>query len=248
MPEYFGTPIPSTQATDAEVTAAIAAVTDSDFLVGTATGDLSAEIVVGTAPGGELGGTWASPTVDATHSGTRHAARDQAFKPTAATYEAFSRDHVNGIRTVASGYLHMVGIWLPAGATVSNISFVSATTAMVAGTNQWFALFDGSRVKRAISADDTSTAWGANALKTLAMTTPYVIPTDGLYYIGYCVAAATPPTFECATDGGGVLAARSLAPILYGRADSGLTNPASCPSTAATLDVFSNSQQYGYVS
>ena len=30
------------------------------------------EIVAGTAPGGELGGTWASPTVDATHSGSAH--------------------------------------------------------------------------------------------------------------------------------------------------------------------------------
>jgi hypothetical protein len=40
--------------------------------VGTANGSLSAEIVVGTSPGGELGGTWASPTVDATHSGSAH--------------------------------------------------------------------------------------------------------------------------------------------------------------------------------
>ncbi len=43
-----------------------------DYLVGTADGGLSSEIVVGTTPGGELGGTWASPTVDATHSGSAH--------------------------------------------------------------------------------------------------------------------------------------------------------------------------------
>lgn len=35
-----------------------------DYLVGTASGSLSAEIVAGTSPGGELGGTWASPTID----------------------------------------------------------------------------------------------------------------------------------------------------------------------------------------
>jgi hypothetical protein len=35
-----------------------------DFLVGTATAALSGEIAVGTTPGGELGGTWASPTID----------------------------------------------------------------------------------------------------------------------------------------------------------------------------------------
>lgn len=48
------------------------APTTADYLVGTADGGLSNEIVVGTTPGGELGGTWASPTVDATHSGSAH--------------------------------------------------------------------------------------------------------------------------------------------------------------------------------
>lgn len=54
-----------------------------DALVGTATDALSGEIVVGTAPGGELGGTWASPTVDATHSGSTHAAVQAAAEATA---------------------------------------------------------------------------------------------------------------------------------------------------------------------
>lgn len=47
---------------------------DASYLVGAAHAGLSAEIVVGTSPGGELGGTWASPTVDATHSGSTHSA------------------------------------------------------------------------------------------------------------------------------------------------------------------------------
>lgn len=50
------------------------APTTADYLVGTAQAGLSAEIVVGTTPGGELGNTWASPTVDATHSGSTHSA------------------------------------------------------------------------------------------------------------------------------------------------------------------------------
>jgi hypothetical protein len=48
------------------------APTTADYLVGTAQGGLSAEIVVGTTPNGELGGTWGAITVDATHSGSAH--------------------------------------------------------------------------------------------------------------------------------------------------------------------------------
>lgn len=62
---------------------------DADYLVGTANGSLSAEIVVGTTPGGELGGTWASPTVDATHSGSTHsAATDTHIADTSAAHAA----------------------------------------------------------------------------------------------------------------------------------------------------------------
>jgi len=60
------------------------APTTADYLVGTAQAGLSAEIVVGPTPGGELGGTWASPTVDATHSGSTHAAAQAAAESTAA--------------------------------------------------------------------------------------------------------------------------------------------------------------------
>jgi len=49
-----------------------AAFTSPKYLVTEADANLTAEVVVGATPGGELGGTWASPTVDATHSGSAH--------------------------------------------------------------------------------------------------------------------------------------------------------------------------------
>lgn len=65
------------------------APTGADYLVGTAQGGLSAEIVVGTTPGGELGGTWASPTVDATHAGSTHdAATNTHIADTADAHDA----------------------------------------------------------------------------------------------------------------------------------------------------------------
>lgn len=41
-------------------------------------------ILIGATPGGELGGTWASPTVDAIHSGSSHASIQAAAEATAA--------------------------------------------------------------------------------------------------------------------------------------------------------------------
>lgn len=76
---------------DGHDTVAAGAPTTADYLVGTAQGGLSAEIVVGTTPGGELGGTWASPTVDATHSGSTHsAATDTHIADTSAAHVASS--------------------------------------------------------------------------------------------------------------------------------------------------------------
>lgn len=62
-----------------------------DYLVGTASGSLTGEIVAGTSPGGELGGTWASPTVDATHSGSTHGAA-------VTTHEAAADPHTGYVR------------------------------------------------------------------------------------------------------------------------------------------------------
>jgi hypothetical protein len=73
---------------------------DADYLVGTAHGDLSAEIVVGTSPGGELGGTWASPTVDASHSGSTHAAVQAAAEATAAGALASHESDTTGIHGI----------------------------------------------------------------------------------------------------------------------------------------------------
>ena len=60
------------------------APTDATYLVGTASAELSNEIVVGTTPGGELGGSWAAPTVDAMHAGSAHADVQAAAEATAA--------------------------------------------------------------------------------------------------------------------------------------------------------------------
>jgi hypothetical protein len=63
-----------------------------NYLVGTADAGLSAEIVVGTTPGGELGGTWASPTVDAVHVDASHYQLNKLNGTTAPTVNDDSGD------------------------------------------------------------------------------------------------------------------------------------------------------------
>lgn len=57
---------------------------DAGYLVTAAHAGLTSEVVVGATPQGELGGTWGAPTVDASHSGSTHAATQAAAEATAA--------------------------------------------------------------------------------------------------------------------------------------------------------------------
>lgn len=133
----------------------------------------------------------------------------------------------------ATGTLNMQAIYLKAGQLVSNITLCSATTAAGTPTNYRFGLFSDARVKLAESANQTTTAWAANTVKTLAMGTPYRVPTTGLYYVGYYMTATTVPTLKGFTaKTGGQLAA--TAPILHGSSSTGLTTAFPDPAAAIT--------------
>jgi len=132
----------------------------------------------------------------------------------------------------ASGTLNMQLIYLTAGQLVSNITIASATTAAGTPTNYFFALYDINRNLLAQSANQTTNAWPANTVKTLAMTTPYRVPVSGPYYIGYFMTATTVATLKGGTARTGGQLANS-APIIYGTSTTGLTT--SLPTTAAAI-------------
>lgn len=140
---------------------------------------------------------------------------------------------VNTAAPTASGTLFLQAIKLRAGDLVSNITISSATTAAGTPTNYFFALYDANRALKAQSANQTTTAWAANTVKTLAMTTPYRVPTTGLYYIGIMMTATTIITTKGGTaKTGGQLA--STAPILHGTSTTGLTTSLPDPAAAIT--------------
>lgn len=163
------------------------------------------------------------------------AAQKSALLPSSFTYTTFSRSGSTAasIQVLTSGQILCVGIDLPIGAVVNSISFVSGATALASGSNQWFGLFDQNSNKLAVTSDDTNTAWGTNAVKTLTLTAPYTTTYSGLHYIGIMVNAVTPP-FLIATSSTGTIQT-VMSPAILGLADTGLTNPASCPSTLAAF-------------
>lgn len=132
-----------------------------DFLVGTTASELGGEIVVGATPGGELGNTWASPTVDASHSGSTHAATQAAAEATAAsaasTHAAASDPHT-GYRlesaTIGTSDITDAAVTLAKQANLANSTIIGRITAG-AGVPE---ALTGSQVKTilAIAASDVS--------------------------------------------------------------------------------------------
>ena len=151
---------------------------------------------------------------------------------TGALYETFDRDLCDEVNTAAlsSGRLSLQAIYLPAGKTISSISFWSATTAAGTPTNQLFGLFDSSYNLLRSSTNDTSTAWAANSRKTLSLTSTFTTTYSGIHYLGIMVAATTVPTLKGNTaKTGGQLNAG--APTMGGTSTTGLTT--ALPATAA---------------
>lgn len=135
----------------------------------------------------------------------------------------------------ASGTLFLQAIYLKAGTLVSNITIWSATTGALTTSNLFFALYNQNRSLLAQSADQGAYTWAANVQKTLAMTTPYRVPTSGLYYIGILQVATTIATIK----GGTAKTSGNLgnaAPAISGPSNAGLTtalpNPANTPTTS----------------
>lgn len=128
-----------------------------------------------------------------------------------------------------------VAIYLEEDDVVTNLTFCSATTAAGTPTNWWFALYDTSTTPALLgqTADQTTTAWAANTVKTVALASPYTVTTTGIHYAAIMVKATTPPTLL-----GASLNANAAAAVVTGQkvlartSGSSLTDTA--PATIAT--------------
>jgi hypothetical protein len=146
---------------------------------------------------------------------------------------------------LSTGVMTSVGMQFGAGQKITSISFVSATTAAGTPTHWWFALYSAAATpaKVAQTADQTSTAWAANTLKTLALPAPVTIAVSGWYWVSVMVAATTPPTLLSAPaqtagllNNPGVLTGEKGLAVTSGSALVG-TAPATIATPAASLVV-----------
>lgn len=144
------------------------------------------------------------------------------------------RTQINSATMVApaSGTLELVLIKLRKGTLVSKITYMSGTTALSVGSNQWFALYSSALALLGVTNDDTNTAWSANVEKQLTLAAAYTVPSTGLYYLGKLIVATTVPTMSGFS---GVAIPNGLTPIIAGTSTASLTTPASAPNPAAAV-------------
>lgn len=103
-------------------------------------------------------------------------------------------------------------VYLQEGVVVSNIKFVTNSTAS-SGTvsDGWYALCNSSGTVLGVTANNT-TAWTANTDYTVALASSVLIPASGYYYVVFCcTVATTAPTFY------GAVAPASGSSVLLGQ-------------------------------
>lgn len=124
-----------------------------------------------------------------------------------------------------------VPIYLQAGDTVTSISAISGATAAGTPTHYFFALYSNAATPALLgqTADQTSTAWAADTVKTLALASPVKIAKSGVYWVGIMVAATTVPSLLGSVGAKPVVSGE---PALANTSGSALT--ATAPATIAS--------------
>ena len=134
--------------------------------------------------------------------------------------------------TTGVGYATLVGF--VKGQKITNLNLNSGA-AVGTQTHFWAAITTCSGtvsgVVQAVTADGGTVGATTNGVQTMALTSPWTVPTTGNYYVFVTVAASgTNPTFDAGTATAGLRGTQF--PILAGTAGSGLTTP---PAVGATL-------------
>jgi hypothetical protein len=99
-----------------------------------------------------------------------------------------------GAAVPTTGKLLLVKMLLAPGDKITNVNFLTGTTASATQTSGFVGLWSPSGVKLAVSADFGSTVLAASTWITKALAAPFTVREPGLHYVGLCVAAGTMET------------------------------------------------------
>jgi hypothetical protein len=169
------------------------APTNAPYLIATSTNDttLTNEVLVGTTPGGELGGTWPLPTVDDLHAGVAHSAMARL---------AVANTHTLGPNTFQTGGISIRAIIArgAAGQSVPLQEWQDSSAAVLASVSQTGVFtFPSAQFAAPVA---TSTANNAGTAATLARSDHVHATTGGT---GTVTFGANPADVSATVEAGG---------------------------------------------
>ena len=152
--------------------------------------------------------------------------------------ETVPRWSLTGSYTNTSGTLRVVAVYLYAGQVVNNITFATYTTAGAGVSGTWGGLFTLSGSTATLVAATAQQGLSSLAASTYftwpiaqiaaGASTSYTVPTTGIYYVGVCITATTPPTISGAV----AMTANNSAVPLLSLLITGSTNPPTIGTTS----------------
>jgi hypothetical protein len=136
----------------------------------------------------------------------------------------------------ATGIMTSVAVPIQAGELITNITFRSGTTAADTPLNWGVALYSSASTPALLaqSADQTTTAWAASTTKTVALATPQLISTPGVYYAALWMKATAQVTLTGMILPHLDLSTGLLTTEKFLSASSGTTLTTTAPSTIAS--------------
>jgi hypothetical protein len=163
--------------------------------------------------------------------------------------ETVSRMFLTSSYPSPSGSLRVVAVYLYAGQVVNNISFGTFNTAGAGVTGTWGGLFTLSGYTATLVAATAQQGLTSLATQTYftwpiaqissGASASYTVPTTGIYYVGVCITATTPPTISGAVP----MTSNITAVPLLGLTITGSLNP---PTIGTTSGVSASSQMFYY--
>lgn len=111
----------------------------------------------------------------------------------------YDSESANSTNTLTLGTIFMNKVYLPAGVTVNGLGFTIPTTVGASLTYARAGLYNSSGTQVALSNDQT-TNWTSTGYKVNTLSSPYVVPSAGFYWVAFLATGTTAPV-PCSSNG-----------------------------------------------